>query len=54
MGKLRRAGRRQQIFNADPGSLSVYDTSGLPAQYESPKPGAVARVETFVKLLGGQ
>lgn len=43
-----------RIFNADPGSLSVYDTSGLPAQYESPKPGAVVRVETFVKLLGGQ
>ena len=28
--------------------------SALIAQYESPKPGAVARVETFVKLLGGQ
>ena len=41
-----------KIFNADPGSLSVYDTSGLPRQYESPKPNAIARRARFATLLG--
>jgi hypothetical protein len=44
----------KRIFNADQGRPSVHDAGGLPAQYESPEPGAVARVETFVKPLGGQ
>ena len=41
-----------QVVNADPGGFSIYDTSRLPRQYESPKPGMVARKDTIVKLLG--
>lgn len=41
-----------KIFNADPGSLSVYDVSGLPKSYESPKPGATARRALLSSLLG--
>jgi hypothetical protein len=40
------------VFNSDPGSLSVFDTSALPREYESPKPCAVARKEQIYKLLG--
>jgi iron(III) transport system substrate-binding protein len=41
-----------KVFNSDPGSLSVFDTSALPREYESPKPGAIARKEVIYKLLG--
>lgn len=41
-----------KVFNADPGSLSVYDTSGLPSRYESPKPNALSRRDQISKLLG--
>ena len=41
-------------FNKDSGSTSVFDTSGLPRQYESPKSGTAAWREQLVKLLGFQ
>jgi len=41
-----------KILNSDPGSVSVYDTKALPADYRSPKPGAASRREQFLKLLG--
>ena len=41
-------------FNQDSGSTSVFDTSGLPRQYESPKSGTAAWREQLVKLLGFQ
>ena len=41
-----------QVVNADPGGFSIYDNSRLPKQYESPKPGMVARKDAIVKLLG--
>jgi iron(III) transport system substrate-binding protein len=40
------------VLNADPGSVSVYDTAGLPKNYQSPKPGSAARRDQFLKLLG--
>lgn len=40
------------IFNADPGSASVYDTSKLPSEYSAPKPETVERKDAIVKLLG--
>jgi iron(III) transport system substrate-binding protein len=41
-----------KIFNADPGSYSVFDTKGLPKGYVSPKPGAVSRKAEIRQLLG--
>lgn len=41
-------------FNKDSGGISVYDTSGLPRQYESPKAGTPAWRDQLVKLLGLQ
>ena len=41
-----------QVVNADPGGFSIYDSSRLPRQYESPKPGMVVRKDAIVKLLG--
>jgi iron(III) transport system substrate-binding protein len=41
-----------KVFNDDPGGVTMYDTSGLPRQYESPKPNALARRELVIKLLG--
>jgi len=41
-----------KLFNADPGSASVYDTSTLPGEYIAPKPETAARKEQIVKLLG--
>jgi iron(III) transport system substrate-binding protein len=46
-----------KVFNDDPGGVTVYDTSGLPKQYEAPKEGtgvqaASARREQLTKLLG--
>jgi iron(III) transport system substrate-binding protein len=41
-----------KVFSADPGTLSVYDNSGLPPEYQSPKKDAVLRLERVAKLLG--
>ena len=43
-----------KLFNADPGSVSVFDTSNLPREYEPNKPGTVARKDLVAKLLGFQ
>ena len=43
-----------QVFNDDPGSVSVYDESRLPAQYESPNDNTMARKDQIIKLLGFQ
>src|SRR5262249_14381409 len=40
------------VLNDDPGSVSVYDTRGLPSEYRSPDPNAVARTEEIRRLLG--
>ena len=46
-----------KVFNDDPGGVTIYDTSGLPKQYEAPKEGTGAqatgaRREQLTKLLG--
>ena len=41
-----------KIFNDDPGSSTVYDSTKLPKQYESPKPGTINRKNDIVKWLG--
>lgn len=41
-----------KVFNDDPGNNSVYDVANLPKQYQSPKPGALARKDQILKLLG--
>jgi iron(III) transport system substrate-binding protein len=41
-----------KLFNADPGSVSIYDTTNLPREYEPNKPGTVARKDAVAKLLG--
>ncbi len=41
-----------QVFNADPGAFTVYDTSKLPKEYEPPKAGTSARRAEIAKLLG--
>jgi iron(III) transport system substrate-binding protein len=41
-----------KVFNNEPGGVTLYDTSGLPRQYESPKPGAGARVKEMATKLG--
>ena len=41
-----------KVFNNEPGGVTVYDTAGLPKQYESPKPGAAARVKEMSTKLG--
>lgn len=40
-----------KIFNADPGSASVYDTTQLPAEYKAPVPETVERKDAILKLL---
>ena len=40
-----------KVFNDDPGSLSVYDTSKLPKQYTSPKPGVYTRLGEIKRVL---
>lgn len=39
-------------FNNDPGGISMYETARLPKQYQSPKPGVLARKEEIAKALG--
>ena len=41
-----------KVFNDDPGGDTMYDTSRLPRQYESPKANALARRDLVIKLLG--
>ena len=41
-----------RIFNEDPGSASVYDTTQLPAEYKAPVPETVERKDAILKLLG--
>jgi iron(III) transport system substrate-binding protein len=41
-----------KVYNADPGSYSVYDSASIPKGYESPKPGVAARAGQVNKLLG--
>jgi iron(III) transport system substrate-binding protein len=44
-----------KVVNADPGSVTLYDTAGLPRQYESPNDsGGMARLEQLAKQLGFQ
>jgi iron(III) transport system substrate-binding protein len=42
-----------KLFNADAGSVSVYDTTALPKEYE-PNKGVEARKELVARLLGFQ
>ena len=41
-----------KVFNDDPGGVTIYDTRGLPADYQAPKPGAITRKDLIIKLLG--
>jgi iron(III) transport system substrate-binding protein len=43
-----------KIYNADPGSYSVYDSANIPKGYESPKPGVSARAALVNRILGVQ
>lgn len=41
-----------RVFNADIGTVTLYDTSKLPREYQMAKPGNAARRAEFQKLLG--
>jgi iron(III) transport system substrate-binding protein len=41
-----------KVFNADAGSVGIFDTSALPAQYERTRPETVQRKDMLLKLLG--
>lgn len=41
-----------KVVNDDPGGFTIYDTSKLPKEYTSPKPGSAGRKDAIVKLLG--
>ena len=41
-----------KVFNDDPGSSTVYDSTRLPKEYQSPKVGTVNRRAEIVKVLG--
>lgn len=43
-----------RVFNSVIGTISIYDTSALPKDYQSPKPGAVARKDQIFRLFGLQ
>ncbi len=43
-----------KLFNADPGSVSVFDTTSLPKDYEPNKAGTEARKDLVARLLGFQ
>ncbi len=43
-----------KLFNADPGSVSVFDTTSLPKEYEPNKAGTEARKDLVARLLGFQ
>jgi iron(III) transport system substrate-binding protein len=40
------------VYNNEPAGVTMYDTTGLPKDYQSPKAGTVARKEQIHKLLG--
>ncbi len=41
-----------KVFNDEPGSAGVYDTSRLPKEFQLPKPVTKAQVDRAAKLLG--
>jgi iron(III) transport system substrate-binding protein len=43
-----------KVLNADTGAATIYDSGGLPSQYQPPHPTAAARADQFAKLLGFQ
>jgi iron(III) transport system substrate-binding protein len=40
------------VYNDEPAGVTMYDASGLPKDYQSPKPGTAARKGQIYKLLG--
>lgn len=40
------------VYNNEPAGVTMYDTSGLPKDYQSPKAGTAARKDVIYKLLG--
>ena len=43
-----------RVFSDEPGSISVYDDSGLPREYVAPSFANQARAAQIRKLLGQQ
>jgi ABC-type Fe3+ transport system substrate-binding protein len=43
-----------KVFNADAGSVGIFDTTVLPPQYERTKPETIQRKDMLLKLLGFQ
>jgi iron(III) transport system substrate-binding protein len=43
-----------KVFNAEPGSYSVYDTTGMPKGYAPPNPAYLSRLDDVRKKLGVQ
>jgi iron(III) transport system substrate-binding protein len=41
-----------KVLNSDTGAATIYDTGGLPSQYQPPSPTGAARADFFAKLLG--
>ncbi len=41
-----------KVFNDDPGGVTVYDQTGLPKGYQSPKAGIFTRRDEIAKLFG--
>ena len=41
-----------KVVNDEPEGITLYDTSKLPKEYQSPKPGTAGRKDQIVKLLG--
>ena len=48
------SGEGNQVFNADPGGMSIYDTSRLPKEYQPANVRNEARKDQIAKLLGLQ
>lgn len=40
------------VYNNEPAGVTMYDTTGLPRDYQSPKAGTAARKDVIYKLLG--
>ncbi len=40
------------VYNDEPAGVTMYDTTGLPKDYQSPKAGTAARKDVIYKLLG--
>ena len=43
-----------KVLNSDTGASTIYDSGGLPSQYQPPSPTGAARADLFAKLLGFQ